>query len=87
MNSLLIEGTAKTPRISFSAENGMLEISGKSIPENSIEFYNRFITGLMNITSNRIKRLLLKSSLSILIQAHRNAFLIFSGNLKHFRSH
>jgi len=39
MNSLLIEGTAKTPRISFSAENGMLEISGKSIPENSIEFY------------------------------------------------
>ena len=39
MNSLLLEGTAKTPRINFSTKDGMLEISGKSIPENSIEFY------------------------------------------------
>jgi hypothetical protein len=37
MNALHIEGTAKTPAIHFLA--GTLEISGKSIPENSIEFY------------------------------------------------
>lgn len=39
MNSLTIEGTSKTPRIDFLAEQGALEISGKSIPENSVEFY------------------------------------------------
>lgn len=39
MNDLLVEGTPKTPRIQFVAGSGMLEISGRSIPENSIEFY------------------------------------------------
>ena len=39
MNSLIIEGTPKTPRVDFSSEQGALEISGKSIPENSVEFY------------------------------------------------
>lgn len=38
MNSLIIEGTAKTPRVDFS-DKGAMEISGKSIPENSVEFY------------------------------------------------
>lgn len=33
------EGTPKTPEINFIAEQGLLEIKGKSIPENSIEFY------------------------------------------------
>jgi hypothetical protein len=37
MNALHLEGTAKTPAVNFTA--GLLEISGKSIPENSIEFY------------------------------------------------
>jgi len=39
MNSLLIEGTAKTPSVRFSAESSILELQGRSIPENSIEFY------------------------------------------------
>ncbi len=37
MNVLHLEGTAKTPSVNFT--DGALEISGKSIPENSIEFY------------------------------------------------
>ncbi len=39
MNDLLVEGTPKTPHISFIAEKGALQISGRSIPENSIDFY------------------------------------------------
>ena len=38
MNSLKIEGTPKTPRVEFSGQ-GEMEISGKSILENSVEFY------------------------------------------------
>ena len=39
MANLLINDSVKTPYISFTADNGILEIKGKSIPENSLEFY------------------------------------------------
>lgn len=39
MNSFYLEPTPKTPKISFNVEDGSFEISGRSIPENSIEFY------------------------------------------------
>jgi hypothetical protein len=39
MENLKLEGSAKTPTVSFDAENGVLELKGRSIPENSIEFY------------------------------------------------
>jgi hypothetical protein len=39
MNSFYQEGTPKTPRLHFDGEHGLFEISGRSIPENSIEFY------------------------------------------------
>lgn len=34
-----IDGTPKTPTVHFDAVTGVLEIKGRSIPENSIEFY------------------------------------------------
>ena len=39
MENLFIEETIKTPQIEFDAEKGTLRISGKSIPENTAEFY------------------------------------------------
>lgn len=39
MNNLIIDDTIKTPSISFNYEAGKLEMKGKSIPENSLEFY------------------------------------------------
>lgn len=38
MDTLSIQQGIKTPHINFNS-SGMLEISGKSIPENSIDFY------------------------------------------------
>jgi hypothetical protein len=46
MEPILIEGTKKTPDISFNAETGILEIEGRSIPENSIEFYKPMVDWL-----------------------------------------
>lgn len=40
MEKLIIEGSAKTPSIHFDSETGVLMLKGRSIPENSIEFYN-----------------------------------------------
>jgi hypothetical protein len=46
MESLLIEGTAKTPNIKFDGGQGLIEIKGRSIPENSIEFYKPLVDWL-----------------------------------------
>jgi hypothetical protein len=46
MNSILIEGTPKTPTVKFDADTGVIEIKGRSIPENSIEFYKPLIDWL-----------------------------------------
>jgi len=39
MDKLLIEGSPKTPTIEFDANSGVLLLRGRSIPENSIEFF------------------------------------------------
>jgi hypothetical protein len=39
MENLTLEGSAKTPTITFLATEGKLELKGRSIPENSVEFY------------------------------------------------
>ena len=39
MENIFIPGTPKTPEVSFIVEARTLSLSGRSIPENSIEFY------------------------------------------------
>jgi hypothetical protein len=39
MEPLKLEGSPKTPTVTFDAVSGKLELKGRSIPENSIEFY------------------------------------------------
>ena len=46
MDNFYLEGTPKTPQIEFNAQTGVLEISGRSIPENSIEFYRPLLLWL-----------------------------------------
>lgn len=46
MEALRIDGTKQTPLISFDGDTGVLEISGRSIPENSFDFYNPILIWL-----------------------------------------
>lgn len=43
MDDIRIEGSPKTPTVNFIAQEGVLDIKGRSIPENSIEFYKPLI--------------------------------------------
>ncbi|HNT41318.1 MAG: DUF1987 domain-containing protein [Bacteroidales bacterium] len=43
MELLSIEGTPKTPTVTMNPNTGVIEIKGRSIPENSIEFYKTII--------------------------------------------
>ena len=46
MDTISIEGTPKTPEVSFDHEKGALRLKGRSIPENSIEFYKPLVDWL-----------------------------------------
>lgn len=46
MKIIKIEATPKTPRVLFDASKGHIEIRGRSIPENSIEFYKPLLDWL-----------------------------------------
>ncbi len=52
MEKYTINGTPNTPDINFDLENGVLNISGRSIPENSVEFYNPLFSALDTYISN-----------------------------------
>ena len=46
MEKYEIDGTPKTPTILFDINGGVLDIKGRSIPENSIEFYKPLVDAL-----------------------------------------
>lgn len=46
MKNFYLEPTPKTPKLSFEGDTGKFEISGRSIPENSIEFYRPLLEWL-----------------------------------------
>ncbi|MGF1636703.1 MAG: DUF1987 domain-containing protein [Cyclobacteriaceae bacterium] len=43
MKKLILSPTPKTPKVEFDPDSGKFELSGRSIPENSIELYNPVI--------------------------------------------
>jgi len=52
MESIFIDGTPKTPNVSFDHDKGILLLKGRSIPENSIEFYKPLVDWLEKYASN-----------------------------------
>lgn len=51
MDSILFDGTPKTPTVNFDSEKGLLLLKGRSIPENSIEFYKPLVDWLHGYSS------------------------------------
>ena len=52
MTNLLIKATHYTPKIDLNAETNVLEICGKSYPENSFEFYAPVVAWFEKYLSN-----------------------------------
>lgn len=51
MNPFHEERTIRTPLISGNAQSGIIEISGRSYPENAVEFYQPFKEWLMALSA------------------------------------
>ena len=52
MENINIQPSQKTPTINFDSSSGVLEISGRSIPENSVEFYRPVLEWLDNYNNS-----------------------------------
>ena len=46
MEPIIIEGTPKTPTVRFDGNEGIFKLEGRSIPENSVEFYKPLVDWL-----------------------------------------
>jgi hypothetical protein len=63
MNTFLLEATAKTPLVSLDAASGILRLEGKSIPENSVEFYRPILEWLDQYAGSPASETILELSL------------------------
>lgn len=52
MENFFLEETSKTPKLSFDVSTGKFLMSGRSIPENSIEFYKPLFEWLDEYVKN-----------------------------------
>ncbi len=55
MKPIFIERTPKTPLVKFDSEKGVIEVKGRSIPENSIEFYKPLVDWLEHYAKQPLK--------------------------------
>ncbi|HPY68085.1 MAG TPA: DUF1987 domain-containing protein [Bacteroidales bacterium] len=56
MEPIKIEGTPKTPTVRFDSSAGVFEIRGRSIPENSVEFYKPIVDWLDSYKENPLPK-------------------------------
>ncbi len=56
MEPIKIEGTPKTPTVRFDSSAGLFEIRGRSIPENSVEFYKPIVDWLDSYKENPLPK-------------------------------
>jgi hypothetical protein len=55
MQAYYLEATSKTPKLDFNPEAKTFLISGRSIPENSIEFYRALLDWLEKYVQNPLE--------------------------------
>lgn len=52
MDILFIEGTDDTPEVRLDKKNGIFEIAGRSLPEDSVEFFRPVMEWLQQYSQN-----------------------------------
>lgn len=82
MESLRIEETALTPFINFDSATGLMEIIGRSIPENSDEFWMPVLSWFESYVQSANERTVVKISLEYfnISSSKRILFLLYKLN-------
>lgn len=56
MEPISRKGTPKTPSVEFDPDQGLLEIKGRSNPENTIEFYRPLVQWIDEYVQNPVEK-------------------------------
>ena len=56
MESLHIDATENSPQVTMDYEKGLIELEGKSYPENTFEFYTPILNWLENYCKNETSK-------------------------------
>ena len=86
MEPILIEGTPKTPTVKFDKSEGVFEIKGRSIPENSVEFYKPLVDWLDNYKESPLDKTVVNIRLEYFNTSSSKCILDVFKNLKPFIS-
>ena len=84
MEPIIIEGTPKTPSVKFDVKDGVFEIKGRSIPENSVEFYKPLNEWLDNYMQTPLDKTVVNIRLEYFNTSSSNASLMFSRDWRQY---
>lgn len=56
MEPIIIEGTPKTPTVRFDSNDAVFKLEGRSIPENSVEFYKPLVDWLESYKDSPLQK-------------------------------
>jgi hypothetical protein len=84
MEPIIIEGTPKTPTVKFDSAQGIFEIKGRSIPENSVEFYKPLVDWLESYKEAPLPKTVVNIRLEYSIQVPPSVFSTYSKSLRQF---
>lgn len=75
MEPLIIQGTAKTPSILSDYNRGLIEIKGRSCPENSTTFYKPLMDWIDNYINNSQEKTIVNINLEHFNTSSSKCFL------------
>ena len=84
MEPLIIEATAKAPRVIFNPDEDLYEISGRSLPENVVTTYDPVISWLENNLSSIAGNIVFKFKMDYLNSASAKMISLILTKLEEF---
>jgi hypothetical protein len=86
MEDINIEGSPKTPEVRFSAAEGLFSLSGRSIPENSVEFYSSILNWLDQYAESPLKNTIMDVKLEYFNTSSSKCILDVFKKLEHIKN-
>lgn len=75
MENLVFKGTSRTPSVKLDTENGVLDIEGYSIPDNSASFFAPLVNDIDAYVKDASKKLVVNVKLDYLNSSSSKVFM------------
>ena len=87
MDKFVLEGSLTTPSVLLDSEQGIIELKGKSIPENSFEFYEPLYLWIQQYGENPRENTRVKLSMEYFNTSSSKEFMRFFRELEKLHVH